>query len=67
MSRPLSDANRIKVNSAVGNKESGIVVLRVACSSCYLLAIGCGLLACLWPSDCRAPANKGFFACNLLM
>lgn len=27
MSRPLSDANRIKVNCAVGNKESGIVLL----------------------------------------
>ena len=48
MSRPLSDANRIKVSFAVGNKESGVVLqCGMPCSSCYLLVIGYGLLACL--------------------
>jgi hypothetical protein len=62
MSRPLSDANRIKVNCAVDG-EQGIwhsaAVWHVPAAICLLLLV-IGLLAC--PSDCHSLPNKGFFS-----
>jgi hypothetical protein len=43
MSRPLSDANRIKVNCVVGNKELCTAVWHVLAAICFRLVVNIGL------------------------